>query len=176
MMRFNFFILAICSLLVFSCKKDKSTSSSLPQPSHIGSNTLFYTINDKQHYISGVPSLYSDDAVWVTILTNSVLINSYDRKDANGPYDDLALYANTQTPELNKQYFLGKTDSAGERSHYTGGQSNDIYYADSTKSYVMFTRFDAAVIAGTFAFYGTKDSTGQTIELDNGWFDVNRKQ
>lgn len=164
------------SFFSFSCKKEKSPTDSIPQASTIGSNTIFYMLNGNQHYIQGVPGVFSDDAVSVSILSNSVFISSYNRKDSKNPYDDLNIYVNTQTPVVNKKYFLSKIFPTDEQSYYTGGQSTDIYIADSTRSYVMFTRFDATVIAGSFVFYGTRGAPEQTIELNNGWFDISRKQ
>lgn len=167
-MRTSTLLLTIIVLLATACKKS-TTDPHLPTST--GSNTVYYIINDKEHLVQGKPGAFSDQGVSVTATTHGfTFISSYNRDGYI--YDDLSFYIPTIAPELNKPYMIHYVQGYDDQSDYH--VTNGRYYPDTAVSKVVFTHYDADVVAGTFFFRSLPDSTGQTITLYHGWFDISR--
>ncbi|MCD6065065.1 MAG: hypothetical protein K0R82_2976 [Flavipsychrobacter sp.] len=76
-------------------------------------------------------------------------------------------------PLTNKKYKI--SDNHPYRySQYNIDSSYKTYWVDSTRSYMIFTRFDNTVGAGTFEYHGF-DKNNDTVHITEGFFDIVRE-
>ncbi|HEY9178233.1 MAG TPA: hypothetical protein VIN07_11100 [Flavipsychrobacter sp.] len=125
------------------------------------------------HVISGSGGSLSSQGVGAEIVYSGTdtftFISTYNRYGYI--YDDLQMFVETTTPVLNVQYPINYIKEQSGQSEYYDG--TERYYANMQSSYVIFTRYDAAVISGSFYFVSLPVN-GKTISLSEGWFDIQR--
>jgi hypothetical protein len=120
----------------------------------------------------GEPGLLNSEGVSSIIDTSFIRIKA--RASIN-TFVEIILYARFSQhskradgkPLLGTKYYLDR--GGRDRSTYTipdGG----TFVADTTLSYIMFTRFDDSIVAGTFEFHGQNQNT--CTDITDGFFDV----
>lgn len=158
--------------MVCSCKK-KATDKPADSPTQTGSNVVHYKIRGTAHIISGKGGAFGDQGVTAGTTSGSTdtftFLSTYNRDGYI--YDDLQLFVKTTAPMLNVQYPVNYIKGQSGQSEYYDG--TERYYADMQSSYVIFTRYDEAVISGSFYFVGLTVN-GKTVTLSDGWFDIQR--
>jgi len=179
-MKTNIIFLVIALATTISCKKDKTNT--LPGDP----NYLNCKVNGTLHTYTGVLNTSGFTAGVFSRekgIALDTLHEGYSRvtiaaSDQEHYHDDLFLYIATdnyagpsfQTPQLNRSYPL-TNHMANSEYVLANGDQTPAYIADTTRSFVTFTRFDSKVISGNFEFYGTKPGN-KTVAITEGEFKV----
>lgn len=162
------------SILSTACNKDKQ-----PKPSEKGENLVSYKLNGavykiEPEYKGGL--LYNRDGYAFSLKTKGMYTSgdyftklTMDFSGVSGLFmyikatddPDYSVQTNVRYPmrNINDEY----------RSLYNLGH-DDLYYADTTVSYMIFTRIDS-IVAGRFEMIGY-NSYGQSMKVTDGFFDI----
>ena len=172
--------LALILATAISCKKNKIvTLSNNP-------NYLSCKINGTIHTYSGILNtsgftsggFSQDKGIAIDSLNEGYWRGAITASDKEKYQDDLFIYIATenysgpsfQTPQLNKPYPL-TNHLANSQYVLDNGDQIPSYQADTTRSWVSFTRYDSKVISGNFEFYGSKQAN-KTVAITEGEFKV----
>ena len=182
--------LYVMLVMFASCKSCKKEINLLPDETQTGANTFGCLVDGKAWipdpggsgaigskpinggYLNapiGAPASYGNNNVWLRIYQDNATISFYIRNvDRVGTYP-LNFYNQPEPASFYPQNY-------GEFvNYYTGGA--DFYMTNSTYTgSVEITRADRpnAILSGRFSFTGVS-STGKTIKVTDGRFDINQR-
>lgn len=153
------FLPCVLILLLTACSKRPALT--MPTATQSGSNLAACYINGREDVYNG--NLKSGTGYGVIFKTatyndGSSMIDI----DMSNNMARISLVIPLNNPVVGKLYQL--------HSPQTSVFMNGSYFADSTKSYISFTRFDSSVVAGTF-YLATGNSS---LVLTDGFFDIAR--
>ncbi|MBA3828539.1 MAG: hypothetical protein H0X33_06345 [Taibaiella sp.] len=171
------YFIVIMLVFLLSCKKNNIVTDGLPPITQNGRNTLAFLLN-------GNPFVYQDYASWNT--PYGILI---DNDPAEGPHftifgfnannakhkDDFTMCVRTSSPVvIGMKYYFTSIPFGQNQSGYVDYPINTSYGVpytfDTTKSYIVFARYDT-IVAGKFVAFGANSSI-DTINISKGFFDI----
>ncbi len=85
------------------------------------------------------------------------------------------MFIHTSKPVVGVKYYLAESIGGSFISEYILTSSEDHpFYSDTTLSYLIFSKLQDSIVAGTFEFHGINDSN-QRVDITKGFFDINQR-
>lgn len=161
--------------MLAGCKKNDTIdpSSGLPATSSSGKNILACRVNGQIHVYSGKASINNDNGVDYSIWEDYILIHG-----DNFRYNDdirIRVTGNDSLKPGIKYVFSSETQ---HRALYTKYEISQFEYeAQSGSGWILFSRLDKDVAAGTFAFtaYLNGQQGSDSVTITGGRFDISRR-
>ncbi|MEP6465519.1 MAG: DUF6252 family protein [Parafilimonas sp.] len=180
------FSIVICNLF-YSCKKHTSTPANpvgqLPAATQVGANTFGCLINGEVVVIHKPLFDLSPDygcqyqLIYPTVSGYSFNVNATDYQDGNH-FKGVAIGLDSIQLEQTT-YLLNISNSPYARYGYVGIATSSSpllrYFTDSTVTgQLTITHFDQQqqIVSGTFYFDAIEQTTGDTVHVTNGRFDM----
>jgi hypothetical protein len=161
-------------LIAFTACNKEDKGEKMPPATKSGRHVLAFRLNGSVHIYRGKHGFYGDyqASYAMTKQRDSTLDLTILASDGSKYNDAMNFDLRADSFRLNTRYAISANPQVGISSYRSKiPSSSGEYVADSTRSYIIFTRADKVVVAGTFEFYGI-NKNGEQVHLAEGQFDL----